>query len=445
MLLFALAHAQDVSLRDPLLTGTTATAVYGGSFTGAGWRVDDENSRLYWDLGAQVNRGSVTFTTSGITLDNLVGDNNEFIQLFDSGDKWSCTHGIEIRAYGDLEAASHGDIKLKTWDNTSGLYSEERGGVQVWDGLPHTWTVTWDTTTATLQRDGVEIVTLDVTGQDLSVGTMWLPLNVWGSGYSHPIGSVYSALAFDGWEPGGGGGDTGGGGDDTGIEPGVGRTPIEDVGVVEGDGAAVYADETDLPVEGASEAAYLMFDLSDLSGVVTAATLHLHAQSDSHASGDGGAVYAVSAVSWSEDTLIWDTRPALGAQLGTFGPVTAGASVSIDVTAGVTAGGRVSLALANGGGDGVHFWAKEGDVAPTLEVVVEPDEAGPSDTAAGPEDSGAVDDDTGRKGPPGGLSPMDEGGCGCGTTTTPSPLLLIALLGLRRRYSACSNVATGGS
>ena len=163
-------------------------------------------------------------------------------------------------------------------------------------------------------------------------------------------------------------------------------------------------------------------------------------------------MYAVSAVSWSEDSLSWDTRPALGAQVGSFGPVTAGDSVSIDVTAGVSAGGRISLALAAGGSDGVHFWAKEGDAPPTLEVTVEPDGAGPSDTAAGPsdtaadpEDSGTVNDDTGRKGAPGGLSPMDDGGCGCGTPTSPSPLLLLALLGLRRRYSACSSVATGGS
>lgn len=54
-----------------------------------------------------------------------------------------------MRVYGVDDGSSHGDIKLKTWDNASGLFSEARGGVQVWDGLPHTWTVAWDETTAT--------------------------------------------------------------------------------------------------------------------------------------------------------------------------------------------------------------------------------------------------------------------------------------------------------
>jgi hypothetical protein len=81
----------------------------------------------------------------------------------------------------------------------------------------------------------------------------------------------------------------------------------------------VYPAVDDLPVEGNIELSYLMFDLSSLSGTVTAATLTLHAQSDSHAEGDGGSIYSVADTSWSEDSLTWGNRPALGAGLGALG------------------------------------------------------------------------------------------------------------------------------
>lgn len=456
LLLLPSVLAQDVSIHESLASGTSATAVYGGTFTGGGWRVDDTNSRLYWDLGVQVERGSVSFTTDDVDWSNLLGDNNEFIQMFDAGDKWSCTRAITFRVYGDLEAASWGDLKLKTWDNTSGLVSEARGGVQDWDGGPHTWTITWDTTSATLARDGVELVALDVTGQDLRIGTIWLPLNSWSGGYSHPIGSVYSNLSFDAWLPGEGSGDTGGA--DTGGGSSDGLIPTDDVGAAEGDDGAVYGDINDLPLQGSTELAYLLYDLSGMSGTVTRATLTLHAQSDSHAEGDGGSVYAVADTSWSESTLTWASRPALGAQVGSFGAVHPNDAVVVDVTSAVRAGGRVALAVANGGDNGAHFWSKEGGAAATLEVTLEPDSGGDSgdtavdggdsgDTAgedSGPDESGpgtpedtAAEEDTGAL--PG--AAKTQLGCGCAHETGlaapwafASCVLLGMALGFSRRH-----------
>lgn len=362
------------------------------------------NSRLVYDFGTQVERGAVSFTTDDITLTNLTGDNNEFIQMFDQGDKWSCNRAVTFRVYGDVNADSWGDTKLKTWDNTSGLYSESRGGVQDWDGNPHTWTITWDTSQATLSRDGVEIVWLDVAGQDLRVGTLWLPLNTWDYGYSHPIGSIYSNLSVDAWEP-----DDGPGDDpvDHPVPDDGGRAPIEDAGVLESGGATVYGGTTDLPLEGSFEMSYLLFDLTDLPGVVTAATLTLHAQSDSHADGDGGTVYAVADTSWSEDSLSWANRPALGAALDSFGAVAADDTVSVDVTDGTVAGSFVAFAIGNGGSNGAHFWSKEGTATPSLRVTVVPASEDSGGTAAegGDETEPEVDD-------PGGEAPGDEGGTG---------------------------------
>ena len=450
LLSLSLAFAQDVSIRDALSSGTTATTVYGGSFTGSGWRVDDSNSRLFWDFGKQVGEGSVSFTTDDITFENLTGDNNEFIQLFDTGDKWSCTHAVTMRVYGSDDGSSWGDIKLKTWDNASGLWSEARGGVQDWDGGPHTWTINWSSTEATLARDGVQIVWLDTTGQDLNVGTLWLPLNTWGSGYSHPIGSVYSNLAFDGWSGGSDGGDDGGG---DGVPTDGGRAPIEDVGASQGYGDSVYDATDDLPLESSIELSYLMFDLSDVVGTVTSATLNVHAQSDSHAEGDGGLLYQVSDTSWSEDTLTWNNRPALGAAVSSFGSVVPSDSLSFDVTSFVTAGGRAAFAMANGGSNGAHFWSKEGDEPPSLVLEWSEDggsgddgtgddgsgddgsDDGGSGDGSGSDDKGDNGADTADFGAPGGAEMIDGQACACGTTDAAGSLLAAgaAALGLVRR------------
>jgi MYXO-CTERM domain-containing protein len=435
LLLLPSANAQDVSIRDSLASSTTATTVYGGTFTGTGWRVDDSSSRLYWDLGTQVQTATVSFTTDDITLSNLTGDNNEFIQMFDSGDKWSCTHAVTMRAYGDITGTSWGDVKLKTWDNASGLYSEARGGVQDWDGGPHTWTITWTATTATLARDGVEIVNMDVTGQDLSVGTVWLPLNTWDYGYSHPIGSIYSDLSFDGWVSGGGDD----GGDDTGTvtpEDG-GRPPVQDAGVIASYGDTVYDAETDLPVDGSGEHSYLLFDLSDLSGTVTSATLNLHAQSDSHADGDGGGLYEVEDTTWTEDSLTWNNRPSLGTQIDSFSAVGASDTVSFDVTAYVSAGGLSAFALANGGSNTAHFWSKEGSSPPSLVVQATGDDGGGGGADSGGEGGagggggGADGEHPGRDGGPGGTSDLgDVGGCACGSVDGSRGLAWALVVGL---------------
>lgn len=443
MLLVAPALAQDIAIHESLHSGSSATDIHGGTFTGSGWRLDDSNSRMMWDFGTQVNRGSVSVVLDGVTFDNLTGDNNHIIELFDSGGHFSSNRAINVRVYGSSNPAEHGDIKLKVWDEVNG--AEARGGIQAWDGKPHTFTVTWDESTAVLYRDGVVLVSLDVSGIDLSVGTFWLPLNDWHSGYSAPIGSSYSDLWLDAWEPGGA------------DEPPVvdGEIPIEDVGVVEGLGGSVYDDEDDLPIEGSSERSYVMFDLSHLSGRVISATLTLTAQDDSSAAGDGGTVYAVSDTSWEEETLAWSARPALGSALDSFGAVSEGQQIALDVTAGTSVGGRVAFAIASDGTNGAHFCSKEtdgGDCVAVLKVETGPreeeepdpetDTDGESDTDP-PTDTGTAEDpgtpeteEGGRNG--GRPGPGEVGATGCGCQSGPGSLvragiLLVVLVGLRRR------------
>ena len=296
ILLFSIlaARAQDLTLDEALASGSSATEVRGGTFTGSGWRVDNSGDGLFWDLGTQVDRGTVSFTLDAVTLANLTGDNNHIVELFDAGDHWSCSRAINVRVYGSDNPADHGDIKLKVWE--PGGYAEARGGIQVWDGLPHSFTVSWDADHAALYRDGVELVWLDTTGLDLRMGTLWLPLASWGSGYSAPLGSVYRDLHLEAWEPAGDGG-SGDGGRGDGGDDGDPSTfgPIEDVGLISSGGS----DIEDLPVQGAggspSEVSYLMFDLSSLSGDVVSASLRLQVRADGSAGGSSGQVSAVAA------------------------------------------------------------------------------------------------------------------------------------------------------
>lgn len=59
---------------------------------------------------------------------------------------------------------------------------------------------------------------------------------------------------------------------------------------------------------------YLKFDLSAVSGTLASAKLRLHARlSGPNAGTISGAVYPVSNSTWSETTITWNNRPALGA------------------------------------------------------------------------------------------------------------------------------------
>jgi hypothetical protein len=89
---------------------------------------------------------------------------------------------------------------------------------------------------------------------------------------------------------------------------------------------------------------YLKFDTSGVSGTVDSATLRIWATS---AQSVGFDVYAVSDSSWTETGLTYANQPstAIGAKLGSSGPVTAGTWKTVDVTAFFTTPGVQSVVL----------------------------------------------------------------------------------------------------
>lgn len=447
MFLVALALAQDVNIRDSLASGSSATAVYGGSFTGSGWRIDDSNSRQYWDFGAQLARGQVSVVIDEVSLGNLTGDNNHMIELFDEGGHWDSNRAINLRVYGSDNSADHGQAKLKCWDETQG--AEDRAAMFDWDGAAHTFTIAWGEGYCALYRDGSELLYLEAPGMDMRVGTLWLPLNNWEAGYSAPIGALYSDLQLVGWtgeEPAD---------DGTVVDDGDPSTlvPIEDVTAAAWEPDSVFSDSEDLTIEiegsDVMSVAYLSFDLSAFSGTVQSAQLQVTARDVTSADGDGGHVYAVADTSWSEDSLTWNGRPALGAYLGSFGPLTQARVATIDVTAGTVAGGRVAFAILAAGANATHLSSKEdgdGSQSPLLGVEVSAEE--PADDTTGGDEEPAGDDAPGdaggrdtasttpRDGAPGDAEVIGAMGCGC-NTPAPVPaqlgLALALLVAVRRR------------
>src|SRR5688500_16622044 len=142
--LTTLALAQDVVLRESLATSASADEVRGGTFTGAGWRVDDSNARLYWDLGTQLERGDLSVTIDGISWDILRLANTRLIELFSWDGHSDDNRAINLRLYGEGGGDPYeewGDLKLLGWDRTTNpggehLVAEERYYGLDWDGLP---------------------------------------------------------------------------------------------------------------------------------------------------------------------------------------------------------------------------------------------------------------------------------------------------------------------
>lgn len=157
-----------------------------------------------------------------------------------------------------------------------------------------------------------------------------------------------------------GGGDDGGGDPDSGgtTDSGEGLPPSDDAYVSAGDDGDVNfgdADKLVVKLEGEySKEAYLKFSLSEISDPVTTAVLRLKVRSTAESM---HAVHGILEDSWNEDTITWDTRPAVGDELASLSVVADGTWMEFDVT------GFVAQEAA---GDGVASFALISDMANTI-------------------------------------------------------------------------------
>lgn len=222
--------SEFVSIHDPLIGGTTGTAL-GGSFSDAGWTVTSRTDRIFWAVPRLVE-GSVEFTLTGVTLANLPLNDHEVFAMYEGG------HGIEhpigynpefrnnayksmIRIYGTAEVGREGKQKLM-WGlcpmgapgyhggecpcaAPQGFFDEPFGGDGSWDGSPQRLRVEWGGGVTRLLRNDAAVVTIDWASSGLSFAPAELFVSLGTSRAEDvdtagmPIGAVFSDVRIEGW------------------------------------------------------------------------------------------------------------------------------------------------------------------------------------------------------------------------------------------------------
>ena len=145
--------------------------------------------------------------------------------------------------------------------------------------------------------------------------------------------------------------------------------PTED-SYIKGDYPSLnYGLATQLNVDGSPvRIAYMKFDLTSLAGrTITSAKLRLRI------TGSSSSTQNIKTISnsWSQSTVTYNTRPALGSVVTTFVGGSSGVWKEIDLTSFVNSnkGNTVSIAIDSAGGDGLDFYSKESSIdKPYLQI-----------------------------------------------------------------------------
>jgi hypothetical protein len=130
---------------------------------------------------------------------------------------------------------------------------------------------------------------------------------------------------------------------------------------------------------------FLRFDLSAVTGTITAATLRLHTQDTASASSPtGGTVRRITGGSWTEASTTWNTRPSTsGTTVGSFGAVARNTTYGINALAAVTPGAVVNLSIVSTNTDGAYYDAREaGANGPELALTIDTPPSGTATLAA---------------------------------------------------------------
>jgi hypothetical protein len=119
---------------------------------------------------------------------------------------------------------------------------------------------------------------------------------------------------------------------------------------------------------------YIRFDVSDLPGKVTQATLSLYS---TRTDAVGADVHGVSNVSWDEHAITYANAPTFSEAVSSTGPVTEGTWTDVDVTSLVTGNGGVAMAFTRSAQGRrvetpipVRFGSRENTYPPKLSVKV---------------------------------------------------------------------------
>jgi calcineurin-like phosphoesterase family protein/fibronectin type III domain protein len=148
-------------------------------------------------------------------------------------------------------------------------------------------------------------------------------------------------------------------------------TPTADARVTEGSPSTNFGTSTALRVDGGTDPdvqSYLRFSVSGLSGTVQSATLRVWATSPTN---NGPSVFTTPST-WSENTITWNTKPALqGSGVGKVTNIATSTWAEFDVTSLVTGDGTYDLVLAGTSTDGVDLSSREATNKPQLVVTTQ--------------------------------------------------------------------------
>lgn len=114
------------------------------------------------------------------------------------------------------------------------------------------------------------------------------------------------------------------------------------------------------PYGGTEREAFIQFKVGSIPAGTSAVKLVLAVTN----SGSGGTLYRTG--TFSESSLTWNNKPSRGAQVATHGAMTAGSTVSFDVTSVVTAPGTYAFVVDDPGSDSVLYSSREGSAPPKL-------------------------------------------------------------------------------
>ena len=124
---------------------------------------------------------------------------------------------------------------------------------------------------------------------------------------------------------------------------------------------------------------FLRFDLSAVSGTITAASLRLHAQDSTNAASPvGGTVRAITSTTWSEAATTYANRPSTsGTTVGSFGAVARNTWYQVNALAVAKRGAVLNLSIVSTNADGASYDAREtGANGPQLVLTIDTQPAG---------------------------------------------------------------------
>ena len=146
-------------------------------------------------------------------------------------------------------------------------------------------------------------------------------------------------------------------------------SPLADAYVNQSSTGTNYGTSTQLRTDGSPFVrSYMRFDVRNLTGRVTRATLRVYATS---ALSSGYDVRTVTDNTWGETTINYNNAPTFGNAIGISGPVTAGGWTNVDVTSLITANGVYNLAITSASGTALSLASREAAAADRPQLIVE--------------------------------------------------------------------------